>query len=281
MKSRSELTYPLHDGVVLGGLRALVGAVRRLGSARGEYIERAVQAGAERVLDVGCSRGWTLNALTGKAAELWGVDIDAHSLEQARISYPHIHFKHQTAAALPFPDTMFDVVILSEVIEHVGDENKKAIIDEIHRVLKAGGVLILTAPYAGLFAWTDPMDFKRRFPGLYRLYMRLTGYAPHTPVEIGHKHVTLQEVVRLFDGRFAIEEVCYCGLFMPAITWLLLVGARLRLLPRRVEAALNRLRAWESGVPYGPILSFNLRLLARRRGEPCIRPSGATRVSRC
>lgn len=239
--------------------------IRQLGGDRTPYIASAVQRPVEKVLDIGCSYGWALDALTGKAETLVGIDMDEAALRQAGAQYPHIQFVHQDASTLPFEDETFDVVILSEVIEHVGDENKQLVIDEAHRVLKPGGLFIFTAPYAGLFAWADPMDFKRRFPGIYRLYMRLTDYEPDTPIEVGHKHLSWQEVQQLFADRFRIEEVRYCGLLMPFLTWVLAADARLRLLPRRLHGRLNDFRAWESGVPYGRVLSYNMRLLARKR----------------
>jgi 2-polyprenyl-3-methyl-5-hydroxy-6-metoxy-1,4-benzoquinol methylase len=52
----------------------------------------------------------------------------------------------------PFTDDEFDVVILSEVIEHVGEENKRGVVDEAHCLLRGGGLFIFTAPYAGTFA---------------------------------------------------------------------------------------------------------------------------------
>jgi SAM-dependent methyltransferase len=239
--------------------------LKGLGGDRGPYIRAVVPDSAGRVLDIGCSYGWTLGALTGKANTLVGIDMDTNALAQARISYPDIQFIHQTATTLPFPDQSFDVVILSEVIEHVGDENKQQVIDEAHRVLKEGGLFIFTAPYAGLFAWADPMDFKRRCSGLYRLYMKLARYTPSTPIEIGHKHVSLPEIERLFAGRFDVGTIRYCGLLMPALTWVLSIGPRLRLLPRSLEDTINRFRGWESGVRVPRLLAFNVRLTATKK----------------
>lgn len=243
----------------------LLARVKSLGGDRGPYVAGAVPAGVGKVLDIGCSYGWMLEALRDKAGELNGVDMDLDALNQARKNYPQINFVHQTAASLPFESAQFDVVILSEVIEHVGDENKRLVIDEAHRVLKEGGQFIFTCPYAGMFAWTDPMDFKRRCRGLYRLYMRLARYTPHTSVEVGHKHLSFAEITGLFDNRFEIYEVRYCGFLMPFLTWILAVGTRTRLLPRRIEEMLNRFRGWESGVRVPRWFAFNIRLLARKK----------------
>jgi len=45
---------------------------------------------------------------------------------------------------LPYPDAAFDVVTCSEVIEHL--ENFRALLREAHRVLRPGGLLVLTTP---------------------------------------------------------------------------------------------------------------------------------------
>jgi hypothetical protein len=57
----------------------------------------------------------------------------------------------------------------------------------------------------------------------------------------------------------------FCGLFMPFINWILAVGDRLKILPRPIINALNRLQDWESGVPYPQFLAFNIRLKAYKK----------------
>jgi SAM-dependent methyltransferase len=236
-----------------------------LGGSRRDYVADAVDSSVEKVLDIGCAYGWGLDALRGKANELWGLDNDKAVLAEASATYPEFHFVHGSATSLPFGEGEFDVVVLSEVIEHLYDGQRGAAVDEVHRVLKPGGQLIFTAPYAGLLAWTDPLDVKRRFPSAYALYMRLSGYRPTTPPEVGHKHFSRDDVAALFRNRFEIEEMRFCGLLTPFVTWLLVLGTRLHVLPRRLEHALGRFRAWESGVPYGSRFSFNVRIRARKR----------------
>jgi SAM-dependent methyltransferase len=242
----------------------LAARCKAVGGSRNGYVASALPSKAGKVLDVGCSYGWALDSARGKADELWGIDTDADAIHQAESNYPDINFVHGSATSLPFADETFDAVVLSEVIEHVPGEESGRVVDEIHRVLKAGGVLVFTAPYAGLLAWTDPLDFKRRFPSIYRRYMRATRYTPATPPEVGHTHLSKSEISSLLGDRFDVEEVRFCGLLTPFLTWFLVVGTRLHVLPRRLEYSLNRFRAWESGVPYGPLLSFNVRLLARK-----------------
>ena len=51
-------------------------------------------------------------------------------------------------AAIPEPDVSFDAILCSEVLEHIPDPTKA--LDEFARLLKPGGKLILTAPFASL-----------------------------------------------------------------------------------------------------------------------------------
>ncbi len=65
------------------------------------------------------------------------------------------------ARFLPFKDGVFDGVLCSEVIEHVFE--KERVLDEIKRVLRPGGWLILTAPMSWGLHY-EPSDFWRFTP---------------------------------------------------------------------------------------------------------------------
>lgn len=245
-----------------------MGKLKSSGGNRTDFVVECISKeplAFQKIIDIGCAYGGLLNALSGKSRELVGVDMDESALEQAKANHPHIKFIYQSASTLPFEDETFDIAVLAEVIEHVGDENKQLVIDEAHRILKTGGLFVLTCPYAGLLAWMDPMDFKRRFPGVYRLYMRLTNYNPHTAIEVGHKHLSFKEIKQLFGHRFEFEQVRYCGFLTPFLTCVLAVNSRLHFLPQGTEQALNRFRGWESGFPCAQPLAFNIRLVARKK----------------
>jgi hypothetical protein len=83
-------------------------------------------------------------------------------------------------------------------------------------------------------------------------------------METGHKHVSMAEVESLFAGRFHMDQVLYSGFFMPVFAWILSVDTRLRILPRWWHDQLTRFQGWESGVPYGPILSHTVRISSRK-----------------
>jgi SAM-dependent methyltransferase len=99
-------------------------------------ILRGLPAGA-RVLDLGCSDGAHVERLS-MGGRVFGVDVAQHRLARAKRVAP-------VAAALgehlPFRDEAFDFVYVSHVLHHAAEH--VAVLRQIHRVLKPGGVLFL------------------------------------------------------------------------------------------------------------------------------------------
>ncbi|MDO9117773.1 MAG: glycosyltransferase [Nitrospira sp.] len=116
-----------------------------------EHILRRVQANNPdamlRILEVGSGRGWLSN-LASQYGTVEGVEPVAGVVAHARKMFPHIRFEAGTAeAVLSRPDfTPYDVVLCSEVIEHVPDPEKPAFLDELKQLLTSDGYLILTTP---------------------------------------------------------------------------------------------------------------------------------------
>ncbi|MBW1676053.1 MAG: methyltransferase domain-containing protein [Deltaproteobacteria bacterium] len=75
----------------------------------------------ERVLDIGCGIGALAYDVAIKAgAEVVGVDLNAYNIAQARERYAHPQVEYRVGDALQgLPDGFFDVVILSNVLEHL------------------------------------------------------------------------------------------------------------------------------------------------------------------
>jgi 2-polyprenyl-3-methyl-5-hydroxy-6-metoxy-1,4-benzoquinol methylase len=107
-----------------------------------DFIISLISPGS-RVLDMGCGVGILLNRLkTEKECDVFGVDISLKAVEIARQS--GIPCKVCKLPQLSLDSDCFDVVIATEVIEHLHDP--KEAIKQMCRVLHAGGTMILSTP---------------------------------------------------------------------------------------------------------------------------------------
>jgi ubiquinone/menaquinone biosynthesis C-methylase UbiE len=104
----------------------------------------------DSVLEVGCATGSLSLAAkrqTGHTGSVFGIDIIPGMIEvsqkkaaQARLD---VTFQPGNIAAIPFPDERFDVVMCSFMIFHMSDEVRRKGIEEIYRVLKPHGKLLV------------------------------------------------------------------------------------------------------------------------------------------
>jgi|ERR1041384_1570587 SAM-dependent methyltransferase len=98
----------------------------------------------KRILDVGCGTGAILKRL-GNPEKNIGVDLAPEALVFCRQRGLH-NVREGDICALPFADASFDAVICSSVLYHqwVGDIERA--MEEMHRVLGPGGVLVINVP---------------------------------------------------------------------------------------------------------------------------------------
>lgn len=100
----------------------------------------------EAFLDAGCGDGRYLAALDAELpARRAGVDLSERILETARARVD-ADFRQASLEALPFGDGEFDLVLCSQVIEHVPDADAAA--TELARVLRPGGTLVISTDNA-------------------------------------------------------------------------------------------------------------------------------------
>jgi 2-polyprenyl-3-methyl-5-hydroxy-6-metoxy-1,4-benzoquinol methylase len=105
----------------------------------------------DRVLDVGCGEGAFAAELQRFGAEVVGVDVAQEPLRRALRLHPELDLHLvECPRAWPLADASFDVVWAGEVIEHVADT--AAWLSEARRVLRSGGLLLLTTPSWGRVA---------------------------------------------------------------------------------------------------------------------------------
>jgi 2-polyprenyl-3-methyl-5-hydroxy-6-metoxy-1,4-benzoquinol methylase len=106
-----------------------------------------VHAG-EHVLDVGCGEGRFTAALVDAGARVVGIDVAQEPLRRARAERSDLDLQFVPAQGpWPLEDTSFDAVWAGETIEHVADT--AGWLSEVRRVLRPGGLLLLSTPAHG------------------------------------------------------------------------------------------------------------------------------------
>lgn len=120
-----------------------------------------------RVLELGCGAG----RLTGYIAELasatHGVDVASAMVEYCRDTYPRATFSEGDLRDFSaFEPGSFDVVVAAfDVIDVLGDTERRAVLNQIREVLAPGGRLLMSThnrDYAARLA--DPLRLRRRGP---------------------------------------------------------------------------------------------------------------------
>ncbi len=115
----------------------------------------------DRGLDVGCGSSVILDALPGVV----GLDV---SLPKLRFMRGHLRNALVAAdvRSLPFADGIFDLLICSQVIEHIPSDAR--VFGELRRLLRRGGVLVIGTPDYARPAWRAIEEVYRRVaPGAY------------------------------------------------------------------------------------------------------------------
>ena len=99
------------------------------------------------VLDIACGTGYGLAILKTKAKYITGVDVDAGAANEAKAECgDNGSVLLGNGLGLPFADGSFDVITSFETLEHLHERRK--FLAELHRVLRPGGILILSTPNA-------------------------------------------------------------------------------------------------------------------------------------
>ena len=120
---------------------------------------------SSRILDVGCSGGATIRRLRREGyADVVGIDLSPEAI--ARCRRAGLQDVHEMDAQRPeFPDQSFDVILASDILEHVPDE--AAAVRAWFRLLRPDGLLVALVP-AFMALWS-PHDEANQHRKRYRL----------------------------------------------------------------------------------------------------------------
>ena len=161
------------------------------------------------VLDIGCADGAFLTQLPPSCTRV-GVDVAPNRFRPAGIRFVQTDVSRQS---LPFVDGCFDVVYAGEIIEHVLDT--EGLLEDIRRVLRAGGLLVLTTP--------NLCSLKNLY---YWLRGRQLAWVDYKNNQYGHVRYFSPQSLRLLlrDMGFTVLRMCSSGFELgshaPWLNWM-------------------------------------------------------------
>ena len=132
------------------------------------------------MLDVGCGEGRHIFGIMQEHPEMKciGLDMDNDSLHKAEEGYEYFksisnvgaEFLKGSAYSLPFLDNSLDLIVCSEVLEHLHQYNDA--VKEIHRVLKPGGKFYASVPasWPEKICWALSKDYQNQPGGHLRIF---------------------------------------------------------------------------------------------------------------
>ena len=132
------------------------------------------------MLDVGCGEGRHIFGVMHEypMMKCFGLDMDDDSLKKAEEGYSYFEsisevgaeFIKGSAYSLPFPDNTFDLIVCSEVLEHLHEYNDADI--EINRVLKPGGKFFASVPafWPEKICWYLSKEYQNQPGGHLRIF---------------------------------------------------------------------------------------------------------------
>ncbi len=121
------------------------------------------KTGARSVLDAGCGEGVVYRAMRkrGFAGEWTGIDLSLDALDYAKRESPEATWIVGSILDMPFPSNSFDLVLSSQVLEHLQEPEKA--LQEFARCARHW--LVISVPYEPLFRWLTWLSVRFRLGG--------------------------------------------------------------------------------------------------------------------
>lgn len=145
------------------------------------------------VLDVGAGKGDFSNF--HKRSDFYLLDGNEETVAFLK-EKEHKNVYSGMLPQLPFENNFFDVIHCSHVVEHLYPEQFYETLKEMNRCLKAGGVLIISAPLFWDGFYNDLSHIRPYPPVIFKNYLCTASNAPRTRVGIDSSYEMLEEIYR-------------------------------------------------------------------------------------
>ena len=116
------------------------------------------------VLDAACGEGYGSDLIASTAKQVTGLDIDGETIARARETYKerkNLRFLQGSIESIPLGNASVDAVVSFETIEHVPEAVQHSFLNEISRILRPGGFLIMSTPNKKIYS--DLYHYKNEF----------------------------------------------------------------------------------------------------------------------
>jgi SAM-dependent methyltransferase len=135
------------------------------------------------ICDMGCGPGQIARYLHRKSIDTLGIDLSPRMVEEARRLNPEIHFHQGDMLSLPDPENSWGGIAAFYCIIHIPREKIVDALREMKRVLKPGGVLLITFHIGDEIKhfdewWAKPvnLDFAYYYPEEMEAWLKEAGY---------------------------------------------------------------------------------------------------------
>ncbi|MEI6123991.1 MAG: glycosyltransferase [Bacteroidota bacterium] len=133
----------------------------------------------KRVLDIASGDGYGCSILGKTAKDVIGVDNSPEAISWAsqNYKYENINFIEGSCANIPIVgEYVFDIIVSFETIEHIGSEEQQLFFNEIKRLLKPDGILMISTPnkkfYSDKEGYSNEFHLKEFYREEFELFLK-------------------------------------------------------------------------------------------------------------
>ena len=159
---------------------------------------------SDLVADLGCGTGYFISLIQQETGTIIGIDVDLPALKFAKAFCKSQEFILADTTRIPIRDQTVNKVLCTEVLEHVADDS--AVAEECFRILRVGGVSVLSSPNASFPIRSKKSSHTETGP---ELHVR-PGYSPSQLKDLlrraGFTHVQLAFALPLI-GTLLVEAL--------------------------------------------------------------------------